>query len=989
MSLPGLLCQFGLKQLFDVSSSEVTKWVDSRFEDASRAVVGVVIAANRRAWDVLDAALAPPTFVGRLRGRLKEADFRAARDEVQKLAGALPADVRERAAQQLVALGSANPFAAQLDAAEAVLKRFAEPAALAAELDRAAAAVSDALAAHAPDLAAVLGLTSDGRTPLFQTLYRYYFRKLTAKNAELAGLLQDDRLRALADLTDTRTAGVLDQLNVLFDSLDEQFASVNAKLEAGFAGIDAKLDDIQRRLLKPGVTYATDEERAYLQRAKERFRRNPNASAAEWAKLGDAMSVARMYPEAAEVHEAAAATAHATRDTATEAANHYKAYLDACEAGAWPRAFELLLKAIALEPVQYRPFDYRRYQPQRILGGGAFGTVFLCHDLYDRDEADNPRSVAIKALRADALDRDLTKVFAEARTLKALAHPSIIGVIDQGFGDPEAQTRPYLILEYFAGQTLDQLGKLALPDFFPIARRLAEAVHAAHSRPRPIYHRDLKPSNIMVRRNANGAWEVKVIDFGLALRAAVARAADRASRSTTDRSVAGTLKYAPPEQTGDLPNVEVGAHSDVYAFGKTCLDVLFHTTAPKMWDWDAVPADVRAPLQELLERCTADPLAHRHKSFEPVLKVLTELDPAQKAERARQARDEAIRLAAKQQAERELAERTRAEEVARQEAEKQRRAEAVVERKAEELARQRRERAECESARATESAQRSAVRPPERNATRTFPAIGILVGVCLLLVTLSVVIYQSSGEKKYPPGDVYTLRVGQPAVEMAFYWIPRGSFQMGGTGYGDEKPAHKVTISKGFRMGQTEVTQAQWKAVMGSESPSHFKGPERPVDSVTWDESQQFCQKLQDFLRKGGMSGVTVRLPTEAEWEYACRAGTTFDYWSGSDEAALRRAGWFTDYSKNQTQPVGKLAKNAWGLHDVHGNVWEWCHDDMRPYTAQEQVDPIGRSNDNSRALRGGSWRSTPDLCRAACRRRDEPATRHNGYGFRVCFRLN
>jgi len=238
-------------------------------------------------------------------------------------------------------------------------------------------------------------------------------------------------------------------------------------------------------------------------------------------------------------------------------------------------------------------------------------------------------------------------------------------------------------------------------------------------------------------------------------------------------------------------------------------------------------------------------------------------------------------------------------------------------------------------------------------------------------------------------GDEYTLRVGNPAVEMAFCWIPPGNFQMGGTGYDDEKPAHKVTISKGFRMGQTEVTQAQWKAVMGSESPSHFKGPERPVDSVTWDEAQQFCQKLQESMRKGGMSGVTVRLPTEAEWEYACRAGTTSDYWSGSDEAALRRAGWFDGNSQRQTQPVGKLAKNAWGLYDVHGNVWEWCHDDKRTYTAQEQVDPVGNSNDDSRVLRGGSWGSSPDLCRAAFRFRRAPASRSLDYGFRVCFRLD
>jgi formylglycine-generating enzyme required for sulfatase activity len=157
------------------------------------------------------------------------------------------------------------------------------------------------------------------------------------------------------------------------------------------------------------------------------------------------------------------------------------------------------------------------------------------------------------------------------------------------------------------------------------------------------------------------------------------------------------------------------------------------------------------------------------------------------------------------------------------------------------------------------------------------------------------------------------------------------------------------------------------------------------VEQVSWEDCQEFCRKFTASLN----GRVTVRLPTEAEWEYACRAGTTSDYWSGNDEAALKTVGWYSATSKSETQPVGQLKANPWGLFDVHGNVWEWCHDGKREYTAQDQVDPEGKSNDNSRVVRGGAWVNGPGYCRAAFRYTYAPLYRDDHLGFRVAFRLD
>ena len=203
--------------------------------------------------------------------------------------------------------------------------------------------------------------------------------------------------------------------------------------------------------------------------------------------------------------------------------------------------------------------------------------------------------------------------------------------------------------------------------------------------------------------------------------------------------------------------------------------------------------------------------------------------------------------------------------------------------------------------------------------------------------------------------------------------IRPGKFLMGSEkGFDDEKPVHEVTISQPFYLGKYEVTQAQWEAVMGS-NPSGFKGATLPVEQVSWEDCQEFIEKLNS-------KGIgTFRLPTEAEWEYACRAGTTGDHAGNLDEMA-----WYCENSGSKTHPVGTKKANPWGLYDMHGNVWEWCQDWYGTYPTGAVRDPTGAAGGSYRVSRGGGWGSIAGGCRSASRGGGSPSGRGNLLGFRL-----
>ncbi len=228
-----------------------------------------------------------------------------------------------------------------------------------------------------------------------------------------------------------------------------------------------------------------------------------------------------------------------------------------------------------------------------------------------------------------------------------------------------------------------------------------------------------------------------------------------------------------------------------------------------------------------------------------------------------------------------------------------------------------------------------------------------------------------------PPGQTLATSIGMKLV-----LIPAGQFQMGSPesdleAYDYEKPQHTVRITKPFYLGVTEVTQAQYERVMET-NPSTFKGADLPVETVSWEDAVEFCRKLS------AKEGRTYRLPTEAEWEYACRAGSQTKWCFGNNASEVGEYAWYLDNADMKTHPVGLKKANAWGLYDMHGNVWEWCSDWRGQYPSTAVADPTGATAGSYRVDRGGSWIIGARYCRSAYRYDDAPGNRNGDLGFRV-----
>jgi formylglycine-generating enzyme required for sulfatase activity len=226
-----------------------------------------------------------------------------------------------------------------------------------------------------------------------------------------------------------------------------------------------------------------------------------------------------------------------------------------------------------------------------------------------------------------------------------------------------------------------------------------------------------------------------------------------------------------------------------------------------------------------------------------------------------------------------------------------------------------------------------------------------------------------------------------------FVWIPPGRFVMGSPAseqdrYGHEGPQTVVTLTHGFYLCQHEVTQAEYQTVIGS-NPSGFQGdPNRPVEQVSWYDATNYCAKLTAAESAAGRlpAGYVYRLPTEAEWEYACRAGATnrFSYGDDPGYTKLGERAWYSANSGGQTHPAGQKLPNGWGLYDVYGNVWEWCWDWYGSYPGGSVTDPRGATSGSVRVFRGGGWDDSPRNCRSAYRAGVEPGYRYGNLGFRV-----
>jgi formylglycine-generating enzyme required for sulfatase activity len=287
-----------------------------------------------------------------------------------------------------------------------------------------------------------------------------------------------------------------------------------------------------------------------------------------------------------------------------------------------------------------------------------------------------------------------------------------------------------------------------------------------------------------------------------------------------------------------------------------------------------------------------------------------------------------------------------------------------------------------------------------------------IIFAAMLMLSLNSLFSQTmriqtkNGNKTYNVSDVHSITFGIDTVsEIEMVLITSGTFQMGQADIAYSTPVHTVIISRNFWMGKYEVTQKQYKNVMGSD-PSHFLGDNNPVDSMNWYDAVTFCIALSqkeglescysfdstsnswlcDISKKG------YRLPTEAEWEYACRAGTLTDYYSGNKESQLDTIAWYDLNSNLMTHPVGQKIPNNFGLYDMEGNVNEWCWDWEGIYSdstvidpSNSVIDPMGADFGTYRVARGGAYGSDETYCRCADRESSTiPGTRWPPFGFRV-----
>ncbi len=666
--------------------------------------------------------------------------------------------------------------------------------------------------------------------------------------------------------------------------------------------------------------------------------------------------------------------------------------------------------------------EYEIIEP---IGSGGMGSVYLARHVH------MGKKYAGKVLPESlASDENFVARFRdEARVMAELRHQRIVQVQYMGIHEGCCY---FLAMDYVTGpdgkpeSLRDRLcnqpeGRIAEDQTLIWATQIAEALSYAHGR--GVVHRDIKPGNIVIDTDDN----ILLTDFGLAkavgnefilsqvhdsmnqslgaegtrvagkpntmgdtLDVAATVPADRPSggRSSESSGILGTYDYMAPEQRGEGTG-QIDQRTDIYAFGVLLYRML---TGRRLAGMAKPPSRMVEGLSGkwdgVIDRCLEDAPEDRYPSAESLIEGL---DAVGQDIRHRQA--EVRRREEQEQA-------RRAEEVNRQRRqaeEKQRRAESDREKREAE------HRCRLPESGPMDHEVKSAVSAPKTRSSHR----GLIAILVLLAAATGIGIMAVSGPEGLDHDSTQTLLQrrselvsgkGVPASltldigkgeTLKLALIPAGQFQMGSDkGESDERPVHQVTISKLFYMGLTEVTQAQWKSVMGAEpwaGKTYAKSNGSHAASyISWDDATKFCETLSK------QTGKKVSLPTEAQWEYACRVGSKTAYSFGDDASKLGEYAWYDknayDIGEKYPHAVGQKKPNAFGLYDMHGNVWEWCSDwyDAKFYAKAKNVDPENTTEGNARVLRGGSWDSVPVNCRAAGRGGSSTGRRYLIDGFRV-----
>lgn len=566
-----------------------------------------------------------------------------------------------------------------------------------------------------------------------------------------------------------------------------------------------------------------------------------------------------------------------------------------------------------------------RFKIIRPLGEGGEAQVLLaCEPITDG-------YVAIKIIKPEyaAMKGAVGRFLTSGRHMYQMSHPSILKVLEVS-DNPQ---RPYFVMPFVAEGSLSDRIKpgVMLPEtmIVRVTRQIADALHYAHSK--GIVHRDLKPDNILVDAE-NHAF---LTDFGL-----IRTVFNDPEVHAQHREIAGTAPYMSPLiARGHAEDTRC----DIYSLGAVLYQMLTGVPPYQGTDADDIIRQVLAgpprPIRELnpnapaklvkiVEGAMARNLRDRYAQMSDIVRdldrVATGQQPLGPHGRVRDVREIVVTVA------------------------------------------------------------RLAV-------------VGILAGIIWMVLRPK----DPTDPPNPPPVPPLTPAVTNAekemtidlgnGVTMVFVWISPGAFMMGSggneIGRQDDETRHEVRLSQGFWIGTHEVTQAQWDRVIGS-NPSNFKnaGTNAPVELVTWSDCQDFLARLNAWgdHPKSKIGKFVFRLPTEAEWEYACRAGTKTRFASGYATSDLELAGWYHENAAGSTHPVGQKKPNAWGLYDMHGNVWEWCQDWYGSYANGAINDPEGPASGLARVVRGGAWYNEEYCSRSAFRYSYPPGDRYDFVGLRV-----
>ncbi|MFM9964204.1 MAG: bifunctional serine/threonine-protein kinase/formylglycine-generating enzyme family protein [Planctomycetaceae bacterium] len=653
-----------------------------------------------------------------------------------------------------------------------------------------------------------------------------------------------------------------------------------------------------------------------------------------------------------------------------------------------------------------------RYLVERKLGGGGMGDVFLARDTRLQ------RQVVLKRIRPELANRPgmVERLFAEAQAAAQLNHRHIVTVYDRG-RDEQGE---FLVMEYVEGSNLFEVlqqngGTLTIERSVKYIRQIGEALQVAHDA--GIVHRDIKPSNILISLQD----EAKLADFGLA-RIAID------SGHTQAGAVLGTLDFMAPEQHRESHTAS--PLSDQYSLAATLYQLLTGRS-PRIIRADLLPEILRGTVLKALDeqpsqrfRRVSDLLAVLPGAVTPV-SAAESVDLADTLERRKAHFDELL-VIARRLIEQEHA-YAQAVSILKQIPEHLRDAELLR------VAKQRHERVvklDADIRQRVAEYRTTGLRPLVRELLNLQPARQDMQRLMASLASVPSTAPQLL-QAPFNAGQIADARSQWSdhlgcwqeqtnSIGVSFAFIPPGEFDMGSNAFSDAQPIHRVKLTKPLWLATTPVTQQQYQAVMGT-NPSHFAGnPQNPVEKVSWFDAVEFCNKLSEreglspYYRIEKASEVKTsgfwifkttetietwinvipsvgngyRLPTEAEWEYACRAGSTGQWCFGDEEGELQNYAWTAANSESKTQPVARKRANHFGLFDMHGNVWEWCWDwfDSNYYaTSVSAENPLGPAAGSFRSYRGGSWWiSEARWFSAAYRFRLTPSNRSNNLGFRL-----